>query len=216
MIKDILLLVAVAMLGLSYSKVLVTYFKNQNKKSKDLTGFDLAKEITSNYDEINIVESKETYFSAYNGKRKVIRLTPKHYERTDYFSLAITSYLAGYSLCDMNQEQSIKLIKRVTPNLDYLCKSPIIVIIIALFTNNAGDAKIGLFMLILLTIYQYFVHQLHLCNIEALKQQFKKIKVSLKKEIILEISETFASVTQTAFIASLILMLREILIILGM
>ena len=195
---------------------MLIYLKYKKKETENLTGFDLAKEITANDNEINIVESKEIYFSKYNGKRKVIHLIPKHYAGHDNFSLAVCSYLAGFSLCDINQEQSIKLITKITSSLDYLSKSPLIAIIISLTTNTVGDAKLGLFALILLTIYQYFVHQLHTSTVHILEEQLEKIKEPLPKESLIEIMEKLSGLTKTAFITSLILILREILIILEM
>ena len=61
MIKNILLIISITLIVISYLRIILIYLKNKNIKSKNLTGFDLAKEITSNYNEINIVinEMKE-------------------------------------------------------------------------------------------------------------------------------------------------------------
>ena len=79
MIKNILLIISIILTFICYIKIILIYLKTKYKRIDKLTGFDIAKEITSNYDEINIVESKEISISKYNLKRRVIRLTNINY-----------------------------------------------------------------------------------------------------------------------------------------
>jgi len=83
MIEILLLLISIILILISYIRIILLYLKTKNIKIEDITGFDLAKELTLNYDDINIVESKEITISKYNLKRKIIRLTNKDYISND-------------------------------------------------------------------------------------------------------------------------------------
>lgn len=213
MIKNILILISIIIIVISYLRIILIYLKNRNIKSNSLTGFDLAKEITSNYDEINIVESKEINISKYNLKRRIIRLTNKNYESNNLFTLAITSCLSGYSLANINKDKYIELLSKILPSIDYLGKTSIIALIIAVMTNNAGDAKIGVFLLGIILIYQYIIIQINSVSNEYTKKELKKIVTKKELPKLEEILNSFLSLHTISFITTLILILREILII---
>ena len=63
MINSLLLLISILLIIISYMRIVLIYFKTKNIELRNMTGFDLAKELTSNYDEINIIESKELNIS---------------------------------------------------------------------------------------------------------------------------------------------------------
>ena len=98
MLSDVLLLVSIVLVIIAYIRIILIYFKTKKIKIEEVTGFDIAKELTSNYDEINIVESKEVSISKYNLKRQIIRLTSNDYNSNNIFTLSTSSLLAGYSL----------------------------------------------------------------------------------------------------------------------
>lgn len=213
MIKNILLLISIIIIAISYLRIILIYLKTKNIKSKNLTGFDLAKEITSNYDEINIVESKEINISKYNLKRKIIRLTNKNYEGNNLFTLAITSCLSGYSLANINKDKYIELLGNILPSIDYLGKSSILTLIIAIMTNNAGDAKIAIILLGIILVYQYILILINSSSHEYTKKELKKIVSKKELTKIEEILNSFLMVHTISFITTLILIVREILII---
>ena len=76
MLSNILLIILVCLVGSSYLILLINWITSKNNKIDNYNGFDIAKEITSNYDEINIV-SCNGLFSFYDVKRNVIRLNNK-------------------------------------------------------------------------------------------------------------------------------------------
>lgn len=214
MIKNIILILSIIITAITYIKIIMTYLKNRTKKVENLTSFDLAKEITSNYDEINIVESKEINLSKYNLSRRVIRLTPKNYDKKDYFSLAISSQLSGYSLASINKDKNINLISYLFKNIDPISKTPIVIILISLFTNTITDAKIGIILLGIILGYQYLLIQINDVSYQYSKEMQEKI---IPKKKLLEINKIQKSLLSThtiSFITTLILILREIIIIL--
>lgn len=214
MIKNIILILSILIIAITYIKIIMTYLKNRTKKIENITSFDLAKEITSNYDEINIVESKEINLSKYNLSRKVIRLTPKNYDKKDYFSLAISSQLSGYSLASINKDKNLNLISYLFKNIDPIPKTPIVTVLISLFTNTITDAKIGIILLGIILGYQYLLIQINAVSYQYSKEMQEKI-ISKKKLLeINKIQKTLLSTHTISFIITLILILREIIIIL--
>lgn len=215
MIKNILLILSISIIGISYLRIILIYFKTKNIKSKNFTGFDIAKEITSNYNEINIVESKEINISKYNLKRRIIRLTNKNYEENNLFTLAITSCLSGYSLSNINKDKYLQLLSNILPNIDYLGKTAILALILSIMTSTAGDAKIGIVLLGIILAYQYVLIIINTSSNEYTKEELKKIVSKKELSNIEEVLNSFLSLHTLSFITTLILILREILIIMN-
>ena len=213
--NKVLLLISIILILVSYTRIILMYFKTKNIKSKNFTGFDIAKEITSNYNEINIVESKEINISKYNLKRKIIRLTNKNYEENNLFTLAITSCLSGYSLLNINKDKYLQLLSNILPNIDYIGKTAILTLIISIMTNTIGDAKIGVVLLIIILAYQYILILINTSSHEYTKEELKKIVSKKELSNINEVLKSFLALHTLSFITTLILILREILIIMN-
>ena len=214
MLANILLIISTLLILYIYLNLLLLKLKNKNNIVKEYTGFDLSKEITSNYDEINIIESKETLLSKYNLKRKIIKLTTKDYNNNDYYTLSIASLLSGYSLININKDKYLRTISHIFKNIDYLPKSIIISLIISILSNNIGDSKVSLIILSIITIYQYLIININELANTNTNNSLKKL---LKKEEYNYITKIKNSITKNhtlSFIISLILILRLVLIIL--
>lgn len=57
MVRNILLIVGFALLAFLYLRILICYLKYKKIIVQDIDGFSVAKEITSDYDFIHIVEA---------------------------------------------------------------------------------------------------------------------------------------------------------------
>lgn len=209
MINNLLILISILLISVAYLRLYFTYIQHKTNKNK-ITGFEAAKEMTSNYDEINIVESKKILTSQYHLKRQIIRLTPHHYEDTSNFTIAIMTQLAGYSLINIDKNKYIDILKKIIPTIDWLNKSAILSIIIALLTNTITDAKLGILLLSIILIYQYFIIQITMTSNLQIEKYLKKQNL---KEI-LKINQSFYFLNKISFITTLILILKEIIIIL--
>lgn len=216
MIRNGLLLLCIGIIVMTSLRIFIIYLGNKKKKIDHLTGFDLAKQITANYDDINIVESSNITISQYNLKRQIIRLTPQNYEKNDYFTLALSSILSGYSLAKVNKDNYLKMITSIIPSIDYLSKSPILTILISLLTNTIGDAKIGLVLLIIIAAYQYLMIQINTASNQYSMESLERILSDTERLDINKIQNSFLAAHTLAFITTLILIIREVLIILGM
>lgn len=202
--KEYISIISIALIIIGYLIFLLQYIINNNKKINSMTGFDLAKEITLDYDNINIVESIEINLSNYHLKRNVIRLTKKTYESNSLFSLIISSYLSCLSLVN---NKYINQLKKVLPRIDYLNKSPIIMLILLYIINTITDAKIGTILGLIILIYQYYYLQITSESIAIAKK--KKI---IKKEIIEGLEKIYLS-NKLFFISTLTILLKFAIII---
>jgi len=185
------------------------YFINKKKIVDNYSGFDVAKDVTTNYDAINIVKSSDIVVSEYDVKRNVIRLNANNYEGNSYFDIFVSSILAGYSLVNSDNPNSFKfsfLFKRIR----CISFSSLVMGILSIMISNIGDAKIGIVVFILLLVYQYMRYQISINSNLVIKENldsnlYKKLEKSLGMDI---------TINKLSFILSLIMILRLVVIIL--
>lgn len=210
MIGNFLLLISIGIVIFSYLLIFIKYIVYKKKMFDDYSGFDAAKEVTANYDSINIVSSSDVIFSEYDIKRNVIRLNTKNYDSNSYFDVAVSSILAGYSLVNADNSSYFKF-KTIIRKIGYIGFVSLIGTILSCFISNVGDAKIGIVILGVLLIYQYMRYQV---NIEA--NEF--IKEVLDKNIydnIVNVINVVISFNKLSFIVMLMLIIRLVVIMLG-
>jgi len=209
MISYILLVISVIGVVLLYSFIVGIYFINKKKIVDNYSGFDVAKDVTTNYDAINIVKSSDIVVSEYDVKRNVIRLNANNYEGNSYFDIFVSSILAGYSLVNSDNPNSFKfsfLFKRIR----CISFSSLVMGILSIMISNIGDAKIGIVVFILLLVYQYMRYQISINSNLVIKENldsnlYKKLEKSLGMDI---------TINKLSFILSLIMILRLVVIIL--
>ena len=121
------------------------------------TGFDVTKDIISEYDSINVIENRG-YFTIYNIKRRVIKIASNNYYGRDLSSISISLMEAGISIVDNNKNKYINLFRVVFSNLKILYVLPLIGLFISNSSFNVSDAKIGfVFMLVFAFISYIFL-----------------------------------------------------------
>lgn len=210
MISNILLLISIVVVIFSYLIILIKYFIYKKKSINNYSGFDGAKEVTSNYEEINIVSSSDVIFSEYDIKRNVIRLNDKNYDGNSYFDVAVSMILAGYSLVNNINGNYFKF-KTIIKKINYLGFVSLAGIIMSCFISNIGDAKIGIVVLILLLVYQYMRYQIVVLANSEIKEVIDKELYDKVSDII----STIINFNKMSFIVMLILLMRLVVIILG-
>lgn len=198
--KSYILVVGNILVLLGYTIMILLYVKFRKIKSKHITGFDQAKDITRDYDNINIIESREVFISHYYFKRDIIRLTPKMYYANDLFSLAVITFLSSISFVHDSY------FRRILSKVDYINKSPFVMVIISYFIHYKMDAYIGIVLGSIILFYQYFYLQLVAEGVTVAKNK--------KNQDIVKILEYFYKANTIFFISSLVFLLRFILIIL--
>lgn len=153
---------------------------NSHKKISDDTGFNITKDIISEYNTINIIENTGI-ISYYNLKRKIIKLSKNSYygNNLSYISIALLS--ASISVIDKNKNQYLTLIKKVVNNLKLIYLLPLITIIIPYITYTKLDAQFGLIIILLSTIILYIQNNILSESFIWINSNIKKIK-SLTKD----------------------------------
>ena len=202
MASTIILIISLALVIYGYIKLLITYILNKNKKYNN-KAYEVVIKLLDDESSINLIESKESSFSKYNIKRKMVKLSENTYDNDNIFRVSVASMLSGYALSKSKYLQTLSTIFKELKVFSY---SAIICIIISILTTNMGDAKISIVPVSLIAVYQYI---LNLINIEALDS------VDVSKEVNV-IMNTFNKVNNIFFISSLVQIVRLVVIILNM
>lgn len=119
-------------------------------------GFDVTKDIISEYNSINVIESK-SYFTIYNIKRKVIKLASKCYYGNDLSSISLSLMEAGVSVVDNNKNKYIDIFRNIFSNLKILYVFPVLALLISNSSFNVNDAKVSLIFIIIFSFITYIV-----------------------------------------------------------
>ena len=201
MISKLLLIVSLTLTIIPYILLLITYISS--KKEKKITASENILKILENDSSINFIENKESIFSHYNIKRKIIKLSSKTYDSRTIFSLAVSSLLAGFSLIN---NKLINYLSYIINKLKIITILPIIAIILSIYVHTIADAKIAMFIIIILAVIEYIINYLITLAIN---------NINIKDKDISKILNIFILNTKIYFIAVLIQILRLFLIILN-
>jgi len=186
-----------------------------NKKITDSNGFDVTKDIISEYNSINVIESKN-YFSIYNIKRKVIKLSTKCYYGNGISDIVISLIEAGISILDNNKNKYIDLFRKIFNNLKILYIFPLVCLIINSVTYNISDAKISIVFTILFSVIWYILYDIKNQVCILVSDNLDKIK-DINKNNSLKIVNYFNKILlldKIVFCGMLILIIRNVLILL--
>lgn len=148
-----LLFIGIGVCLIGYVIIVYLFFRYRIDKHDNISGFDIAKEITSDYDNINIILDKDSLMSKYFINRRVIKLSQRVYDGSDSFSLAVGSFLSGLSL---NNSKYLLWLGKIFPTVGFLNKSSFVFAILSYFLYSKGDARIGIVVGLVILIYQYF------------------------------------------------------------
>ena len=130
--------------------ILIGRVKNVSK----CDGFDVTKDIISEYNMINVIESK-SYFTVYNIKRKVIKLSSDCYYGKDLSSISLSLMEAGVSIVDNNKNKYIDIFRILFSNIKMLYVFPIVSLFISNSSFNINDAKVSILFLLLFAFISY-------------------------------------------------------------
>lgn len=212
---NILLYVSIILIVISY----IIYFLKLiivNNKIIDGNGFDLTKEMLFEYNAINVIESKN-YFSVYNIKRKVIKLSTKSYYGCGVGDISLALIEAGISIVDDRKNKYIDIFRKTCNNLKILYILPIIMVFMNNITYNLNDAKVSIIFNILFSIVSYMLYDIKSNAYVLIKDNMIKIKDinNYNKDKILNYINGILWLDKLIFIGELIMILRCVFIILG-
>lgn len=215
MISNFLLFLGLGIVLLGIIRIFLIYFQARHQIVEEYTGFDLAKEITSNYDEINIVESREGIYSVCFLKRNLIRLISGEYYSKDLFSLFVVSLLSGFSLLCADHNFYFEFFKKIWQKIRCFSWSFLVAIVISFITYTVMDAKIGVVLFLMVLMYQYFFLQIFQNSFSLVQLELEKMLSNDLDSKICLVFRAFDFGYRMFFVGSLVFLLREVVIILG-
>lgn len=173
--NDILLYVSMGFIIFGYVGYFILILIGRMKEISKCDGFDATKDIISEYNSINVIESK-SYFTVYNIKRKVIKLASKCYYGKDLSSISLSLMEAGVSVVDNNKNKYIDFIRVIFSNLKMLYIFPIIALFISNSSFNVNDAKVSLIFVVIFTFISYILLDIRGQASYWVSENLKKIK----------------------------------------
>lgn len=200
MLEQVLLGVGIILDIILYLMFFITYINNNNQKyskTAQETVIDLLKENPN----INVIKNNSQFFSKYNIKRKIVKLSNNTYDSSSYFSNAVASLLSGYEL---TKNKALSYLSYVFNELKVISLMPVIVITLSILVTNAIDAKIYILASIIVLIYQYIINNI---TMEATQ------KVNSSDNKLNNILNIFNKCSTLSFVITLIQILRMIIII---
>lgn len=202
MISEIILIICIVLTFILYMGIIMLYIVNR-KKNTSITASEEVLKILDDEASINLIESRESIFSKYNIKRKMVKLSSNTYDSNNSFKVAIASLLAGYSLTD---NKLLNYIAYIFKELKFISFTSIISLLASIFVSNAGDAKICIILLIIIAVYLYI---LDVINNDAIS------KIKIEDNNVNKILNKFMIFSKVSFIITLIEIIRLVVIILG-
>ena len=172
---DIILYISSGMILFAYVGYFLFILIGRNKVVSNNDAFDVTKDIISEYNSNNIIETSG-YFTLYNIKRKVIKLASKCYYGKDLSSISLSLNEAGISVIDNKKNMYINIFRHIFYNLKLLYIFPIIAIFISNSSFNINDAKVSLIFLLLLTFISYVLISIKNESIDWVSNNIKRIK----------------------------------------
>ena len=172
---NMLLYISSFIILFSYFSYFILIIIGRAKTVGKIIGFNIIKDLISNYESINIIESRG-YFTFYNIKRRVIKLSTKCYYGNDLSSISISLIEAGISVVDDNHNKYIDLFRNLFSNLKILYIFPILSLLINNLSFSINDAKVSIVMMFLFIFISYVVVDVKNTAYLWIIENFNKIK----------------------------------------
>ncbi len=212
---NILLYVSNGLILISLFFYLILILISKNKKITNETGFDITKNIISEFDRINIIASngKITY---YNPKRKVIRLNNNCYYGNDVSSIAVSLVEAGISVIDDGKNKIINFFKIFFSNIKMVYLFSLVAIVVNIVSSTSTDAKVSLVIMTILIIFIYLYISILNASYNWIYQNINKIKLLNKKNNlkVTQYINYIIIINKGIFLGELLIVIRMVAIIL--
>ena len=181
-----------------------------SKKVTNSDGFNITKDVLSEYDSINIIENRNI-FTVYNLKRKVINIASKRYYGNTLSDVSIPLMEAGISA---SENKYLELLRKVFTNLKKIYVLPIVMLFVNASTYSLGDVRISIILLILCTLASYMLISIKSDAYLWLEEHLNK-KLKIGKEQVLKFINNIILCDKLIFFGELIMIIRFVAIILG-
>lgn len=209
---EILMYISTGMIIFAYIFYLLLVIFNRRKKISSISGFDVSKDVLDEYGRINIILGNK-YFSFYNSRRGVIKLSNNDYYGSDLSSISLSLIQSGISTC---KGTFIDYFKKIFASLKVIELFGFISIILNHISTSVGDAKIGIFVVGIIILIRYFYMDILCDSYNFVMLKIKKIKEidKINKEKILSFIDKVILCNRVLFIGELIILIRFVMILL--
>ena len=153
---EILLYTSIVLVLSGYGLYFLLIFIGRMNNVGECNGFDVTKDIISEYNSINVIENRG-YFTVYNIKRKVIKIASACYYGNHVSSLSLSLMEAGISIVDNNKNKYIDMLRNIFSNLKILYIFPLVAMFINGSSFNINDAKIGIILILCFSCISYII-----------------------------------------------------------
>ena len=213
---ELLMYITFIIIVVSYISYFVLILINSKNKVSDVTGFDVSKDIISKYNSINIIETKG-YFSFYNIRRKVIKLSSKCYYGTDLSSVSLSLIEAGTSVIDDNKNKYLNILKKIVGKLKILYILPIFSIFLNFVLYSITDAWIEIILLSIFTFISFILIDIKTNIYNWLCDDLEKIKeISKNNRLkIMNYINIIIGLDKLILVGEVLMIIRYIMILLG-
>jgi len=174
-VSDIFLYTSICLVLGGYCLYYLLIFIGRMKNVGDCSGFDVTKDIISEYDSINVIENRG-YFTIYNIKRRVIKIATSCYYGKDLSSLSISLMEAGLSVVDNNNNKYINMLRVIFSNLKILYVFPLVGLFISNSSFNVSDAKLSVIFMLFFAFIFYILLEVKGCACDFVSKNIAKIK----------------------------------------
>ena len=211
--NDILLYTSIGLVFGGYILYFLMIFIGRMKNIGECNGFDVTKDIISEYDSINVIENRG-YFTIYNIKRRVIKIATNSYYGKDLSSLSISLMEAGLSVVDNNKNKYINLIRVIFSNLKILYIFPLIGLFINNSSFNVSDAKIGVIFMLIFVFISYILLDVKGCACEFVSKNIVKIRdiSKVNREKVVNFMDKLLLCDKIIYFGELLMVVRMVLL----
>lgn len=140
----------------SYICYFVLIYVGDKEKISRNNGFDICKEMISEYNNINVILNKG-YFSIYNIKRKIIKLSGFCYYGKTISSIGLSLLETSVLASDNMKNKYIDMLRKIISNLKIVYILPIVAILINGCTYTIGDVRYAIIFIVLFTFVTYMI-----------------------------------------------------------
>ena len=211
----VLLYISSGLIIFSFISYFIMILIGRGRVVSKVDGFDVTKDIISEYNSINVIESK-SYFTVYNINRKVIKLDTKCYYGKDLSSICLSLIEAGISVVDNKGNKYIDIFRKIFSNLKILYIFPIIAVFINNSSFNISDAKVSMIFILLFSVITYILIDIKSQASMWISDNIKKIKGISKDNSLKIISfiNRLILLDKFIFFGELIMIIRFVVILL--
>lgn len=198
--------------------IVSTYSKYRKvRNNKDLTGYDVAREILNKNDlkDLVVIETRGELTDHYDPIRKVIKLSSDIYHNSSIASIAVAAHEVGHALQDKDKYIYNKIRTFLLPLVNLTSKVAYIFLLIGFFAELLNFIEYAIALMIFSLLFQIITLPIEFNASKRAKEELRKLQLFTDKEL----NGTKKMLTSAAFtyvgslITTLLNMLRLILIV---